>query len=61
MVVREVVSKGQGEGKGEIEEEGLLEVWEVLGGKGNKEGVSKVERERERRGISCRGRIRGYV
>ena len=47
MVVREVVSKGQGEGKGEIEEEGLLEVWEVLGGKGNKEGVIKVERERE--------------
>ena len=47
MIVREVVNKGRGEGKGEIEEEGLLEVWEVLGGKGNKEGVSKVERERE--------------
>ena len=55
MVVREVVSKGQGEGKGEIEEEGLLEVWEVLGGKGNKEGVSKVERERERRELVVGG------
>ena len=41
MIVREVVNKGRGEGKGEIEEEGLLEVWEVLGVKGNKEWVSK--------------------